>query len=106
MATLTADEIAAMRPWVGPSVTDAELQTRYTRLDNLDDVVEETLQAQLSTLLEQPSSTSLPSGLSVTITQNLTELRQMIKRFQNSTGIDSDSSPIPGVGKLARADRR
>ena len=104
---LTADELTAIRAWVGNEPTDAELNERYDRLESLDAVVEETLEAKLALLLEQPSSVSLPSGLSVTITQNMTEMRQTLKRFKNTTSLDDPiAGDIPGVSKLHRADRR
>lgn len=106
---LSTEQLASARAWVGTEVTDTELSARYDRLGSVDAAVSEELRSQLTTLLEQPSSVSLPSGLSVQITQNITALQQLIKDFKTSGGIDATlegTSPTPGVSKLHRTDRR
>jgi len=106
---LSTEQLAAARAWVGTDVSDATLSARYDRLGSVDAAVLEELRTQLTTLLEQPSSVSLPSGLSVQITQNITALQQLIKEFGSSGGIDAaleGTSPTPGVSKFYRSDRR
>lgn len=106
---LSADELAAARAWIGTEETDQALSARAERLGSLDAAILEVLRTNLTELIEQPSSTSLPSGLSVTITQNITALEKLIKDFQASGGVEASlagTATVPSVTKLHRADRR
>lgn len=107
---MTTEALARARSWVGTEISDIDLSDKYDRLGTVDAAVEETLREQYTLLLETPSSVSLPSGLSVQNTQNITHLEKLLKDFMNSGGIDAEldgsSIAIPGIARLVRAERR
>lgn len=103
---LTSDEETVVRSWVGTTVSIDVLNERHDRLGTLNGVVLEELRAQLTELSSQPSSLTLPSGLSVQITQNITELQQRIKMFELSADLDGDVELEPGFGRMKRKQYR
>lgn len=104
---LTDAQLAVVRSWVGPTVTESTLNERYTRLGSLDAVILEELRTQLANLIDQPSQVSLPGGLNVTIGQNITAIQQLLAKFESSGGTDGtpDVARV-GVSRLRRPDYR
>lgn len=100
---LTENELIVARSWVGQEVTDDALNERYERLGSLNAVIEETLRVQATELAKRPANVSLPSGLTVSTSHNITEARQRLEKFLASGGVNATS---PGVTRLKRKDRR
>lgn len=86
MAVLTDDDIAAIKSWVGSDWSESDIEDRFDRLENTDDVVLEILNTQIADLAAQPSSFSVP-GLSVTQGQNMITLSETLKRFRANGGL-------------------
>jgi hypothetical protein len=104
-STLTADQLAVLRVWVGDKVTDSDLQARYARLGTLTATAEEILRSQLKKLIDAPSSLSLPSGLSISRSANITALQQTLKELLSIGSIDGDRGQV-AVYPMYRPDRR
>lgn len=93
--TTTASQLRYARSWIGSEETDAVFNERYDRLlpnlqdsdEALDGAIEESLREQLANLtVGQPSSMSLPGGLSASFGQNMQELHAMLKKFETAKG--------------------
>ena len=104
---LTSEQETVVRSWVGTTVSIDVLNERFERLESLNATVAEELQSQLAELIAQPAQISLPSGLSIQTSQNITALQQLIIKFQNSTDLDSGTYvTIPGIGRMVRREYR
>lgn len=103
---LSSDEMTVARSWVGPTVSDAVMNERYDRLGSITAAVEEQLRFALAVLLEQPSSLSLPSGLSVQTTQNITAAQQVLKSFIATGDLDGEDTGGVGFAQMVRTDVR
>jgi hypothetical protein len=83
---LTDEDIAAIKSWVGSEWSTSDIEDRFDRLGNFDEVVLEILNQQIADLSAQPSSFSVP-GLSVSQGQNMITLSETIKRFRGAGGL-------------------
>lgn len=97
---LSDAQFRVVRSWVGSGPTDEDLNERFERLADIDQVILESLRAQLSKLLEQPSSFSTPDGLSMSTSENIRALRERIDKFNEVGGTTSFSKGV------TRIDRR
>lgn len=103
MSALTDDQWAAAQVWIGTSEPQSAFQARFNRLgDNLDLAITESLQATISRLNAQPGSLSLPSGLSVTITENIRSWRDVLKTFRAQGGVDGTPDGVGGTQSYKR----
>jgi len=104
VTTLSSDQLKVVRSWVGTEPTDDDLNERYNRLADVDLVIRETLDSQMSELLEQPDRITTPDGTTIAITTNLQILQQRIKDFRNrGSGYNGKT---PNVTSLHRPDYR
>lgn len=102
---LTDDQFATIRSWVGDGPTEDQIEEAYLRNGSFDGAVLEILRSQLSTLLGQPSSLTVP-GLSVSNGQNIISLQQQIRDLRaQGTGLDSGLTGT-GTYKMVRPDYR
>lgn len=97
---LSTSEMLVVRSWVGTTPTDVQLNERFDRLGTVEDTVEETLRAQLSELLGQPASLSLPSGLSVNYGENIRSIKEKLSDIKKVIGGSG------GITRLYRPDYR
>jgi hypothetical protein len=86
MAVLTDDDIAAIHAWVGSEWSDSDIEDRFDRLEDVDEVILEILNQQIADLAAQPSSFSVP-GLSISNGQNMLSLEATLKRFRGQGGL-------------------
>lgn len=84
---LTDDEWAAATSWIGTSITREEFEARYNRLGSVDQAIIETITYIISKMNGQPGSFSLPSGLSVTTSENLRAWQSILASFQSRGGL-------------------
>lgn len=91
MAALTDEDIAAIKSWVGSEWSDSDIEDRFDRLEDVDEVVLEILNQQIADLSAQPSSFSVP-GLSITQGQNMITLSETIKRFRGHGGLSGGAT--------------
>lgn len=103
---LSADQLRVIRTWVGDEPTEAYLNELYTQFALCDEVVRASIRRKIALLTEQPSSISLPGGLSISNGQQLISLQQTMRDFNNAggTGLDEDTT-VGGIqtAKLVRA---
>lgn len=99
---LSDDQVRVIRSWVGDRPRGEDLEERYTRLGDIDEVIRETLRSQLAKLLASPSSFSTPDGLSVSTSENIRTLRETIDKFY---GTEAASQEV-NVTKLSRPNIR
>jgi hypothetical protein len=91
MAALTEDDIAAIKSWVGSGWSEDDIEERYARLQDQDEVVLEILNQQIADVNAQPTSFSVP-GLSISNGQQAQYLGETIKRFNASGGLDDEAN--------------
>lgn len=105
----TTDELTYARSYIGTTETDDEFNERVDRLalayperaDALDAAIEESIRAQLSSmLLDGPAQASAPGGVSYSQGANIQTLAQQLTEFRKS------STRGVRVGRLVRARRR
>lgn len=105
----TTDELTYARSFIGNTEEDATFDERFDRLslaypdraDALDAAIEESLRAQLASLmLDQPGQASAPGGVSYSNGANIQTLAQQLTEFRKS------STRGVRVGKLVRSRRR
>ena len=108
MATITTDEEAVLRSFVGQTVDIGILQDSYDRLDNFDKVVLEELNRQLSILVSDTSGVIVVDGLTVNKTENIRALRERIKEFKNGAGTGLEDTQTYGaqISAISRPDYR
>ncbi len=101
---LSADQLRVIRTWVGDEPTTSYLDELYLQYGLCDDVVRASLRRKIALLAEQPSSISLPGGLSVSNGQQLISLQQTLRDFNNvgGTGLDTDGLVGLKTAKLVR----
>jgi TolA-binding protein len=86
MATVLTDEdYAAIHVWVGSEWSESDMDDRFDRLQDVDEVVLEILNQQIADLSASPSSVSFP-GLSISNGQNMLSLQETLKRFRAQGG--------------------
>lgn len=104
----TPDELSVARSWIGAAESDSVFDERYDRLGSLDLAISESLRSQIQALIAEPTSVSLPSGLSVSFAENIRALERRLKEFLSMGGTEEDDTPLQGtqVTKLSRADYR
>lgn len=103
---LSQGEMTYARSWIGVSEADQTFLERFERhyavnqdqVRDLARAIEESMRSQLTALTAQPSSVSLPGGLTVSTSANLTALREAIKEFRARQSI--------GVQQLRRPSHR
>jgi hypothetical protein len=103
----TDNQWAYAQSWIGQVATQAAFDDVYDRLRpqastddaGVDLAIEETMRAQLAALVnDQPSSITVPGGLSVNFVTNITTLREMLQKFSVQKG----QNKAGGVTKLTR----
>lgn len=99
---LSDEQFRVIRSWVGDRPRSEDLEERYTRFGDVDDVIRETLRSQLAKLLASPSSFSTPEGLSVSTSENIRTLRETIDHFHGTAAAAKEVS----VTKLVRSNPR
>ena len=108
MATITAGEEAVLRSFVGDEVLLSDLQSRYDRLEDFDEVVLEVLRHQLSEFVSDGSAVIVIDGITINNTENIRALRQQIKDFENNggTGLEEPTTLGAQVRRLTRPPLR
>jgi len=108
MATITEGQEAVLRSFVGEEVVTADLQERYDRLDNFDEVVLEVLRGQLAVLVSDGSAVVVVDGITINNTENIRAMRQQIKDFENNggTGLETTTELGAQVKKVTRKNLR
>lgn len=106
----TEAELNYARSYIGTTETDETFNERLDRLaldseersDALEAAIEESLRAQLSSLLlDQPGQASAPGGVSYSNGANIQTLAQELDKFRSGS-----SGRGVRVGRLVRARRR
>ena len=110
MMTLTTDQLAYVRSWVGQTETDDSLNERYDRLyvDEEDAAVEATIQESLraqlqAMMLDQPGSMTI-DDISLSYNTNIQYLREQLKKFESESGLGGSGSGA--LYQLVRPPRR
>ena len=108
MATITAGEEAVLRSFVGDEVLLSDLQSRYDRLEDFDEVVLEVLRHQLSEFVSDGSAVIVIDGITINNTENIRALRQQIKDFESNggTGLEEPTTLGAQVRRLTRPPLR
>lgn len=102
---LDSEQETVVRAWVGDDVELEVLDERYDRLGTLDATVEEELRYQLAQLKNQPSSLTLPSGLSLSWNDRVRMAQEQLKDFLNHGSLDDDIVESgTRISKLVRLD--
>ena len=104
MSTITAGEESVLRSFVGDEVLLSDLQERYDRLENFDEVVLEVLRHQLSVLVADGSAVVVIDGITINNTENIRALRTQIKDFESNGGTGLEDTTSLGV-KVKRVTR-
>ena len=100
---LSDDQWAVAQAWVGTSEPRTTFEERFTRLgDSLDAAIDERLLALVSAALGQPGSFSLPSGLSVTNSENIRSWRDLHRLFRSQRGTSGAWAPSAGTRSIRR----
>ena len=95
---LSAEELHAIRQWVGDTPDDSVLNVVYGYEATFDGTVMYVLNMRLASLSAEPGSITVP-GLSVSHSTDLEALKLLISRFQNSGGTGLDEEPMfTGIG--------
>lgn len=99
----TNDEMQVVLSWTGTGETEAKLNERYERLEDMDAVIVESLRYQIAVLRSSPASLRLPSGLSINTSDNIKALEEALGKFVAQGGTSGSAT---NVTKLVRADWR
>jgi hypothetical protein len=105
---LDTDQTRIVRSWVGEAADQTSLDDRYDALLDIDLVIEEEINYQISALLEQPEEVRGPDGISYSNRDRIKYLMRRLDEFKKQGGtIGLGSTAVGGIStKLARPDYR
>jgi hypothetical protein len=87
---LSDAEWAAAQSWIGTAEQRSTFEARYDRLDSdLDAAIREALLSLVTVTASQPGSISLPSGLSISVGENIRTWREVLAMFLRQGGTDA-----------------
>ena len=107
--SLTADQWAVAQSWLGSTHTEAEFSTRYDRIEGtsgnetwedsqiLDAAIVESLRYNIASTASDPSSFSLPSGMSVSQGENIRSWKMLLDLFISEGGTDGEPDGTGGA---------
>lgn len=108
LVAMTTDQLAVVRSYVGEVVTDADLQARHDRLQNIDSVVVETLRARLAVLANDEPGTVVVDGITISQGENMRQVEKALRDFiaGTGTGLETGDSIVgSSIGEQVRAGR-
>jgi hypothetical protein len=103
---LEYEDVQKIRSWIGQEYSETLIYEKYDRLQDIDDVTLEILMDQLQEARSNPSSISLPGGLSLSFNESIRALERLIDKFKSQGGIEGDLSSGPTVKSFVRPDYR
>jgi hypothetical protein len=108
MAELTYEDIQIVRSWIGQTYSESGIYEKYERLQDLDATILEILMDQLQEARSNPSSLSLPGGLSLSFNESIRALERLIDKFKAQGGTDgvAESGGPTSHKRFVRTDWR
>lgn len=100
----TADEWELVQSWTGDWETQAEFDSRYDRLGDLDGAILESVRAYRTKLVNQASTIQV-EDISVGYTENIRALDRIIEEFTTVGGTEETATSV-NVTKLVRTQYR